>query len=56
MNIGVKNVQAVKEALAEHGIKLLSEDVTGTFGRKVSFNISTGEVIVRNGNGEVKKI
>ncbi len=56
MNIGVKNVQAVKESLAEHGIKLLSEDVTGTCGRKVSFNIATGEVFVRNGNGDEKKI
>jgi len=56
MNIGMKNVQAVKEALAEHGIKLISEDVTGTYGRKVSFNVANGEVIVRNGNGEVKKI
>ena len=56
MNIGSKNVDAVKEALAEHGIKLLSEDVTGTFGRKVTFNIATGEVFVRNGNGDVKKI
>ena len=56
MNIGVKNVEAVKEALAEHGIKLLSEDVTGTFGRKVSFNIASGEVLVRNGNGEEIKL
>ena len=56
MNIGMKNVEAVKQALTEHGIKLLSEDVTGTCGRKVSFNIATGEVYVRNGNGEIKKI
>jgi chemotaxis protein CheD len=56
MNIGMKNVEAVKEALTEHGIKLLSEDVTGSYGRKVSFNVATGEVVVRNGEGEVKKI
>lgn len=56
MNIGSKNVEAVKQALAEHGIKLLSEDVTGTYGRKVTFNVATGEVKVRNGKGDVKKI
>lgn len=56
LNIGVKNVDAVKQTLAEMGIKLMSEDVNGTFGRKVTFNISNGTVIVRNGKGEVKEI
>ena len=56
LNIGVKNVEAVKQSLAEMGITLLAEDVLGTVGRKVVFNITTGSVRVRNGNGEVKEI
>ncbi|MDG6223414.1 MAG: chemotaxis protein CheD [Candidatus Bathyarchaeota archaeon] len=56
MNIGTKNVEAVKQALTEHGIKLLAEDVTGIVGRKVTFNVVTGEVYVRNGNGDATKI
>ncbi|PVX23430.1 MAG: chemotaxis protein CheD [Candidatus Bathyarchaeum sp.] len=56
MNIGLKNVEAVKEALAEHKVKLLAEDVRGTFGRKVTFNIFDGSVSVRGGNGEVKEL
>jgi chemotaxis protein CheD len=56
LNIGVKNVEAVKEALATKGIKLLAEDVMGTCGRKVTFNVVDGSMFVRNGNGEVKKI
>ena len=29
LNIGAKNIEAVKEALSEHKIKLLAEDVGG---------------------------
>ena len=53
LNIGEKNVDAVKEALTEKGIKLLAEDVKGTYGRRVTFNVVTGSVGVRNGNGDV---
>ncbi|PVX25306.1 MAG: chemotaxis protein CheD [Candidatus Bathyarchaeum sp.] len=56
LNIGEKNVEAVKEALSEKGIKLLAEDVKGTYGRRVTFNIVTGSVGVRNGNGVVKEL
>ncbi|MCW4015381.1 MAG: chemotaxis protein CheD [Candidatus Bathyarchaeota archaeon] len=56
LNIGMKNVEAVKEALANKGIKLVAEDVRGTYGRRVAFNIADGSVCVKNGNGEIKKI
>lgn len=56
LNIGVKNVEAVKNALATKGIKLLAEDVMGTCGRRVTFNVVDGSVFVQNGNGKVKKI
>jgi chemotaxis protein CheD len=56
LNIGEKNVDAVKDALTEKGIKLLAEDVKGTYGRRVTFNVVTGSVGVRNGNGDVKEI
>jgi chemotaxis protein CheD len=56
MNIGLKNVEAVKEALASHKVKLLAQDVRGHYGRKVTFNILDGSVSVRGGNGEVKEL
>ena len=56
LNIGEKNVDAVKEALSEKGIKLLAEDVMGNYGRRVTFNIVTGSVCVKNGNGDVVEI
>jgi chemotaxis protein CheD len=56
LNIGEKNVEAVKDALSETGIKLLAEDVKGVYGRRVTFNIVTGAVGIRDGNGGVKEI
>ncbi len=56
VNIGEKNVQAVKEALLANNIKLLAEDVGGTCGRRVVFNVSTGSTYVSTLNGEVKKL
>jgi chemotaxis protein CheD len=56
LNIGERNVQAVKEALLANNIKLLAEDVGGTFGRRIVFNVHTGSTIVRTLNGGVKKL
>jgi chemotaxis protein CheD len=56
LNIGLKNVEAVKKALAAKGVRLLAEDVRGTCGRKVVFNVVNGSVHVQKGNGEVKRI
>jgi chemotaxis protein CheD len=56
MNIGLKNVEAVKEALTANRVKLIAEDVRGNHGRKIIFNISDGSVSVRGGNGEVKEL
>lgn len=56
LNIGEKNVQAVKEALFKSNIKLLAEDVGGTCGRRIVFNVSTGSTRVSTLNGESKKL
>jgi chemotaxis protein CheD len=56
LNIGEKNIQAVKAALAEHRIKLLAEDVGGSHGRRITFNITTGTATVRKHNGETTKL
>jgi chemotaxis protein CheD len=56
LNVGSKNVEAVKNALSAKGIRLLAEDVKGTCGRRVTFNVVDGSVFVKNGNGKVKKI
>jgi chemotaxis protein CheD len=52
LNVGEKNVEAVRQALAAEGVMLLAEDVGGNCGRRVSFNVVDGLVRVRNGRRE----
>jgi chemotaxis protein CheD len=54
--IGVKNVKAVKAALSANEIRLVAEDVGGSHGRRIAFNIGNGVAIIRRSNGEVKKL
>lgn len=56
LDIGAKNVKAVCSALAEHRIRLIGEDVGGSHGRRVNFNLASGVIIVRLHNGEIKKL
>jgi chemotaxis protein CheD len=55
-HIGAKNVNAVKLALNANKIRLVAEDVGGSYGRRISFNIGSGVVTIRLSNGEVKKL
>ncbi|MCW4046979.1 MAG: chemotaxis protein CheD [Candidatus Bathyarchaeota archaeon] len=54
--IGVKNTEAVKAALNANKIRLAAEDVGGSYGRRVAFNVQTGVVVIRFSNGEIKKL
>ncbi len=56
LDIGAKNVKAVKEALQQHRIRLIGEDVGGTHGRRINFNVASGAISVRLYNGVIKKI
>lgn len=56
LDIGNKNVIAVKKALLHHRIRLTGEDVGGSHGRRVSFNVASGITIVRSHDGESKKL
>jgi len=47
VDVGRKNVEAARTALARHGLKILSEDVLGSHGRKVLFLVATGEIWCR---------
>ena len=54
--IGVKNVDAVKMALNANKIRLVAEDVGGSYGRRITFNIENGVLTIRLSNGEIKKL
>ncbi|GBU21536.1 chemotaxis protein CheD [Fibrobacteres bacterium R8-0-B4] len=43
---GMKNVEVARRILNEKGITIMSEDVGGRVGRKVVFDLSTGQVAV----------
>jgi chemotaxis protein CheD len=55
-HIGAKNVDAVKVALNANKIRLVAEDVGGSYGRRIAFNIGNGVVTIRLSNGEIKKL
>jgi chemotaxis protein CheD len=54
--IGMKNIEAVKVALAKQKIRLLAEEVGGSNGRKITFNTATGVALVKRFNGEMTKL
>lgn len=47
MNVGLRNITAVKEELNRMGITLVSEDTGGTSGRSVEFFAATGVLRIR---------
>ncbi|HOJ88585.1 MAG TPA: chemoreceptor glutamine deamidase/glutamate methylesterase CheD [Pseudothermotoga sp.] len=53
MNIGKKNVDAVKYWLKYYGISLKGEDTGGNRARSIEYNIENGKLLVRKvGGGE----
>ena len=51
--IGRRNIKRAREELEKHDIPIIAEDVLGTWGRSVFFNILNGEVRInsyRHGN------
>jgi chemotaxis protein CheD len=54
--IGAKNVSAVRSALGANGIRVVAEDVGGSYGRRISFNIGSGVVDIRLSTGEIKHL
>lgn len=48
LQIGDKNVEAVLEALAACGVRVVAKDVGGSSGRRVTFAPATGELAVES--------
>lgn len=46
-DIGIRNIQAVRDAINREGIKIKSEDVGGSKGRTMFAEAETGKVIIR---------
>lgn len=53
LDIGARNIEAVREALVRHEIRLAAEDVGGTWGRTLTLHVRTGRLVVSTaGRGE----
>ncbi len=55
LNIGKRNVIAVKQKLSEFRISIIAEDVLGNHGRTIEFNCNNGELSIKT-IGQGKKI
>ncbi|MBN2458029.1 chemotaxis protein CheD [Candidatus Woesearchaeota archaeon] len=55
MDIGKKNLDAVREELRKQGIRIIASDVGGNVGRTVRFDISEWKLTIKTKN-EVKEI
>ncbi|MES2678670.1 MAG: chemotaxis protein CheD [Bacteroidota bacterium] len=47
INIGDRNIQIAREQLAAFGIRIAKENLGGAVGRKIRFDTSTGEVLMK---------
>ncbi|MFW6113336.1 MAG: chemotaxis protein CheD [Actinomycetota bacterium] len=56
MQIGERNVEAVRKVLKELNVPLLAEDTGGDYGRTMRFNISNGDVTISSIKHGVKSL
>ncbi len=57
MNIGQRNVEAVKKWLRHYGIRIIAEDTGGKRARSIEYDVETGKLLVRKvGGGEKVEI
>lgn len=56
MNIGERNVLAVKQKLKEMNIKLLASDTGANYGRTIEFDIASGVMSVKSAFHGIKDI
>ncbi|MCX9026367.1 MAG: chemotaxis protein CheD [Candidatus Methanoperedens sp.] len=56
INIGERNVEAVKQKLKEMNIPLLASDTGANYGRTIEFNIASGVMTVKSAFNGIKEI
>jgi chemotaxis protein CheD len=55
IQVGDQNLASVRGALAEYGIKIVAEEVGGTHGRSIWFDVKNGSVVVGKVFGETRE-
>ncbi len=56
LDVGKRNIEAVKHLLNDNKLKLVAEDVGGKCGRTMTMNALTGEVCVKLVGGETRQL
>lgn len=56
MDIGARNISAVKKKLKEEHIKIVGEDLGGNKGRTIRFDLVSGKVLVKTVRGVDKEL
>jgi chemotaxis protein CheD len=56
INIGERNVEAVKKKLNELNIPIIASDTGANYGRTIEFNIATGVMVVKSAFQGIKEI
>ena len=57
LNIGERNVEAIRELLKLHGIPIIREDIGGTVGRTITyFPKENGRLVIRQADGATREI
>jgi chemotaxis protein CheD len=54
--IGDRNVKRVKETLSRAGIRLTGEDVGGDYGRSLTLETTTGDLLVKSANRDDRRL
>lgn len=55
MDVGKRNILAVKEELKNHNIEIIAEEVNQDFGRSIFFDTRDGSVLVKTAHLEQRK-
>lgn len=56
LNLGTRNVEAVRELLRSWGLRVRGEDVGGSVSRTVTLHVGTGRVTVRTAAGAEREL
>ncbi|MCS7172034.1 MAG: chemotaxis protein CheD [Armatimonadetes bacterium] len=56
LNLGARNVEAVREALRKQGLRPHAEDVGGSVSRTVALHVGTGRLVVRTAGGPEREL
>ena len=55
-DVGLRNVETIREQLSVREIPLIAEDVEGDYGRTIAFDTETGTLTIRTADGTPRKL